>query len=179
MGSESIKNGRAPPSGGAGAGVGLNFESNKKKGSQKAPLRPRTQFNRSKIDFRPKLDNAPGGCGQGLAERTGLDVFEIHWRGRTYKPELGMVENVKCFQAQFDPSGFGPSESLGQNEIGIVNAWPVKIVSALVAKLPERFQRESVRVEVVIRPWSRAPQGSVNQRGATRVVNPRIADYIR
>jgi hypothetical protein len=77
-----------------------------------APLRLNPLTDRSEVDFRPKLDNTPGGCGQGLPERAGLDVFEIQGCCCTDEVELRMVENVKRFQAQFDPSVFVPSELL-------------------------------------------------------------------
>ena len=69
-----------------------------------------------------------------------------------------MVENVECFQTQFDIAGFGPAELLGQHQIGLLDPRAVEVVSALIPEDSNRLRRESVGIEVVIRLGRSAAQ---------------------
>src|ERR1700691_766893 len=66
------------------------------------------------------------------------------------KREIGVVEDIECFQAKFNLLGFRERYQFAESQIGVVDSRAMEVVPSFVPQHARRFLRESVRIEVVV-----------------------------
>src|SRR5215472_9324724 len=63
--------------------------------------------------------------------------------------ELGVVESVEEFGAEFKSLRFCYAEAFEQGNVPIINAWSMKEAALGIAKLPERFEGEERSSKII------------------------------
>jgi hypothetical protein len=139
--------------------------------------------------FHGELDEAGSGRTHDFS-KVGIIDFPIH---RGWPVELGMIERVKCFQAEFERFRVTYSQQFVERHVEIADPGPVEKSAARIPQLSQRFRDECGGIElgptvprigidversaIVVRGVEQVVVYTISQRAQQRTVGVVVEGY--